>query len=32
MNLNHISLYSHDTETDRTMFEQYFGLRALHDA
>ncbi len=29
MKLNHINLYSHDTEADRTMFEQYFGLRTL---
>lgn len=29
MKLNHINLYSHDTEADRVMFEQYFGLRTL---
>lgn len=29
MKLNHINLYSHDTEADRAMFEQYFGLRTL---
>lgn len=29
MKLNHINLYSHDTEADRVMFELYFGLRTL---
>jgi len=29
MKLNHINLYSHDTEADRAMLEQYFGLRTL---
>ncbi|APH58158.1 putative cytosolic protein [Granulibacter bethesdensis] len=29
MKLNHINLYSHDTEADRVMFERYFGLRTL---
>ncbi len=29
MKLNHINLYSHDTEADRAMFEHYFGLRTL---
>jgi len=29
MKLNHINLYSHDTEADRSMFERYFGLRSL---
>jgi len=29
MKLNHINLYSHDTEADRAMFERYFGLRTL---
>ncbi|GBQ88920.1 hypothetical protein AA23498_0492 [Acetobacter nitrogenifigens DSM 23921 = NBRC 105050] len=29
MKLNHINLYSHDTDADRAMFEQYFGLRTL---
>ncbi|HWU64403.1 MAG TPA: VOC family protein [Ensifer sp.] len=29
MKLNHINLYSHDTEADRVMFEHYFGLRTL---
>lgn len=29
MKLNHINLYSHDTEADRAMFERYFGLRKL---
>ncbi|MCP1229191.1 VOC family protein [Acetobacter fabarum] len=29
MKLNHINLYSHDTEADRAMFELYFGLRTL---
>jgi len=29
MKLNHINLYSHDTEADRAMFEKYFGLRTL---
>lgn len=29
MKLNHINLYSYDTEADRAMFEQYFGLRTL---
>ncbi|WP_343526567.1 VOC family protein [Sphingomonas sp.] len=29
MKLDHINLYSHDTEADRVMFERYFGLRTL---
>lgn len=29
MKLNHINLYSHDTEADRAMFEQYFDLHTL---
>ncbi len=29
MKLNHINLYSRDTEADRAMFEHYFGLRTL---
>lgn len=29
MKLNHINLYSRDTEADRAMFESYFGLRTL---
>ncbi|GBQ63677.1 hypothetical protein AA103196_0661 [Ameyamaea chiangmaiensis NBRC 103196] len=29
MKLNHINLYSRDTDADRAMFEQYFGLRTL---
>ncbi|WP_237914999.1 VOC family protein [Acetobacter senegalensis] len=29
MKLNHISLYSHDTEADHAIFEQYFGLHTL---
>lgn len=29
MKLNHINLYSHNTEADRAMFERYFGLRTL---
>jgi len=29
MKLNHINLCSHDTEADRAMFEQYFGLHTL---
>lgn len=29
MKLNHINLYSHDTEADRAIFEHYFGLRTL---
>ncbi|GBQ93996.1 VOC family protein [Asaia krungthepensis] len=29
MKLNHINLYSHDTEADRAMFERYFGLQTL---
>lgn len=29
MKLNHLNLYSHDTEADRAMFERYFGLRTL---
>ncbi|RUT24956.1 glyoxalase [Asaia sp. W19] len=29
MKLNHINLYSHDTESDRAMFERYFGLHTL---
>lgn len=29
MKLNHINLYSRDTDADRAMFERYFGLRTL---
>ncbi|MGP4694208.1 VOC family protein [Agrobacterium cavarae] len=29
MKMNHINLFSHDTEADRAMFERYFGLRTL---
>ncbi|RVU16145.1 VOC family protein [Methylobacterium oryzihabitans] len=29
MKLNHINLYSRDTEADRAMFERYFGLHTL---